>query len=172
MSFGQGLPFDKIFEMIREQMRKAGLDLTDEQFQQALADFERFSKQLDQQFGGLPMSGIFSTRIEVGPDGTPKFSFNFGNEMQGTGPHLHMHQDGYIEPYVEVMNYDDQTLVIVEMPDALDDTVKVTKEGNALEIFAVSPAGEFRKVLDITTLKKKKLRSHSYKNGVLEIVFT
>ena len=167
MSFGQGLPFDRIFEMIKEQMRKAGIELSEEEFARAMKELQNFSQNL----GETPQSGFFSTRIEVGPDGTPKFQFGFSDDGDPQNVKVHMDSEGYIEPYVEVMNYKDNSIIVAELPDAAEDSLRITQKEDTLEIYAVSPFGEFRKTFDMSKLARRELKAHSFKNNILEIEF-
>jgi len=167
MSFGQGLPFDRIFEMIKEQMKKAGIELSEEEFARAMKELQNFSQNL----GETPQSGFFSTRIEIGPDGIPKFQFGFSSDGDPQNVKAHMDAEGYIEPYVEVMNYKDSTIIVAELPDAVEDSLRITQKGDTLEIYAVSHFGEFRKAIDMSKLARRKMKSQSFKNNILEIKF-
>jgi HSP20 family protein len=96
---------------------------------------------------------------------------NSGNtrKRQGLSKYNKQHTTSEREPLAEVNIYDKEVKVVLEMPGASKDHIKIRAYDNSVEIFSDHPQTRYRvinipQVADIETIRA------TYKNGILEII--
>jgi len=146
-----------IFDLFDELMREF-----EEEIRSIEEEFERFIRE-----GGGKVRGpyYYGVRITVGPDGVPKIE-EFGNLKRGkAGRPLLMEE---VEPLVDVLEYDNEVIVVAELPGADKDKIKVRIKDNKLIIKAEN-GKKYYKEIELPTKVKPETAKASYKNGVLEV---
>lgn len=74
-----------------------------------------------------------------------------------------------VEPFLEVREYGDYISVLLDMPGAFKDTIKVVVHNNVLEVSGMAPDFVYRRRVKIRGTFGN-IRAE-YKNGVLTILF-
>jgi HSP20 family protein len=97
---------------------------------------------------------------------------NSGNtrKMQGVSKYNKQDTTSERESLAEVNIYDKEVKVVLEMPGASKDHIKIRAYDNSVEIFSDHPQTRYRvinipQVADIETIRA------TYKNGILELIF-
>jgi HSP20 family protein len=74
------------------------------------------------------------------------------------------------ESLAEVNVYDKEVKVVLEMPGARKEDIRIQAYGNSVEVSSDHPQGKYQ-VIDIPRVADIKTIRSTYKNGILEIVF-
>ena len=74
------------------------------------------------------------------------------------------------EPLAEVNVYDKEVKVVLEMPGASKEHIKIMAYKNSMEVSSDHPQRKYQ-VIDIPRVADIKTIRSTYKNGILEIVF-
>ena len=111
------------------------------------------------------MSGVYGFNVKVGIGGEPVVS-KFGNITHT--------DDGAVveevrEPLVDTFDEKGETLLVVEIPGADEDKIKIEIEGDILNLSAEGKDRKYAKEVLLKSEFKKEDMKHTFKNGVLEI---
>lgn len=112
------------------------------------------------------MTGVYGFNVRVGISGEPIVS-KFGNIT-------HKDDGGAVveeirEPLVDIFDEKGEILVVVEVPGADEDKIKVEVEGDILNVSAYGKDRKYAKEILLKSEVQKEGMSHAFKNGVLEI---
>lgn len=140
-------------------------------FQSFDEDFESVFKSLRKQMNelhrqrlepGKPLVYGFSMR--VGPDGKPHVQ-QFGNVQQGKVKNER-------EPLVDVVDGKKDVRVVVELPGVEKKDIHMNAENGVLHIDVNDVERAFSKSVKLPEGTLEKSAKASYKNGILEVVFS
>jgi HSP20 family protein len=97
---------------------------------------------------------------------------NSGNtrKRQGVSKYNKQHTTSERESLAEVNIYDKEVKVVLEMPGASKDRIKIRAYDNLVEIFSDHPETRHR-VINIPHVADIETIRATYKNGILEIIF-
>ena len=135
------------------------LEASSPEFRQRIADTDAEIKhRIDVGWSSKPVVDYhFSTRpIRHGPDRS--------GPRQDRTERVNMPDAPTREPIVDILEGKDGLTVIAELPGVSEDDLKISLEGESLEI----DAGSFNKKISLT-YAAKGIKEKSYKNGILQI---
>ena len=115
-------------------------------------------------FGGIKGANVaytFSLKTLVNDEPTIK-------GFRNTHGHLRKPLGG-MEPLIDIFDEGTHLIVVVELPGAKEEDIKLSVEGSMLTVSADTPAGEYRKEVLLPTSVKTDLIEAAYRNSVLEI---
>jgi HSP20 family protein len=123
---------------------------------------------------------VYGYSAVVGPDGKPRIT-EFGNVKQGTriggkegtgtrrrGSQLTAER----EPLADVITTDKEVKVVVELPGVNKENIKVNAYEGSAEVVAEAQDRKYRRMVDIPVDIDAESVKSTFKNGLLEIVFT
>ncbi|MGQ4891157.1 MAG: archaeal heat shock protein Hsp20 [Candidatus Njordarchaeia archaeon] len=158
--FGSRSPFDEFFRDIQRIMRRWMRDLEefDITIPREFFDEKKFPKT---------KSYVYGFSVTIGPDGKPIIK-EFGNvkpTMMGV-----VSKDQW-EPISTVIPEKDKIRIIVDIPGAKKESIKIDATSKNVEIRAESDDRSFYKKIDLPEEVDPESAKAKYNNGVLEIVF-
>lgn len=110
-------------------------------------------------------TGVYGFNVRVGIGGEPVVS-KFGNITHtDDGPVV----EEVREPLVDTFDEKNEVLLVVEIPGADEDKIKVELEGDILNISAEGKDRKYAKEILLKSEVQKEGMKHTFKNGVLEI---
>jgi HSP20 family protein len=113
---------------------------------------------------GGRLKGVYGFSVRLGLGGRPIIE-QFGNIQEtATGPTVAETR----EPLVDVLDEGDHLAVIAELPGVDEKDIRVTVEGDIVEIVATTGDRSYQKEVLLPAAAAASLES-SYRNGVLEI---
>lgn len=145
-----------IFDLFDEIMREF-----EEELREIEEEFMRFVREGKGEVRGPYYYGI---RVTIGPDGVPRVE-EFGNIRRKAGRPVILEE---IEPMVDVLDYDNEIIVVAELPGVDKDKIKVKVKDNKLIIKAENKK-KYYKEIELPAKVKPETAKASYKNGVLEV---
>jgi HSP20 family protein len=110
---------------------------------------------------GRPL--IFGLRFVVGPDGIPRIQ-TFGN-VKPSKPDL---KADVFEPTVDVFESDDKVTVVVEIPGATKESIKIKAKDDELYVEAEGER-KYAKRIKLPAKVDPKSAKAKFKNGILTI---
>jgi HSP20 family molecular chaperone IbpA len=122
-------------------------------------------------------SRLFARMDREFMDGSPQV-YGYRIEMDGNGGGA---QDGMAEipvpvsrdtrePVAEVHRIGDETMVIAELPGAREDTIRLSVNGSTLVIDAGEAEDHYHSTAALPSVDVASMQ-HTFKNGVLEVIF-
>ena len=109
---------------------------------------------------------VYGLSMRTGEDGVPVVQ-EFGNSPKpakiGSG------QLEEREPLIDIIESDEQVRVLVELPGAMKDDIRIDANERLLEIDLDSESKQFHERIDLPCVVLPESVKASYKNGVLEI---
>ncbi len=146
-----------IFDIFDELLREI-----EEDIRQMEEEFQRFLREGRSEVRGPYYYGV---RVTIGPDGVPRIE-EFGNiRRTRTGKPVILEE---VEPMVDVLDYDNEVIVVAELPGVDKDKIKVKIKDNKLVIKAENKKKYYKEV-ELPAKVKPETAKASYKNGVLEV---
>ena len=115
---------------------------------------------LSEETTGKPI--VYGFRISVGPDGIPKIQ-TFGN-VKGPKPK----PSDVFEPTVDMYEQDDKITVVVEIPGASRDSIKIKAKEDELYVEAEGER-KYAKRIKLPAKVDVKSAKAKFKNGILTI---
>ena len=106
---------------------------------------------------------VYGFRITVGPDGIPKIQ-TFGN-VKPTKP---LKPEDVFEPTVDIIEKDDKVTVIVEIPGANKDSIKIKAKEDEIYVEAEGER-KYAKRIKLPVKVDVKSAKAKFKNGILTI---
>lgn len=110
-------------------------------------------------------TGVYGFNVRVGLGGEPIVS-KFGNIT-------HTEEGAKVEevrePLVDVFDEKEELLIVVEVPGADEDKIKVELEGDILNLSAEGKDRKYAKEILLKSEIQKEGMKHTFKNGVLEV---
>jgi HSP20 family protein len=176
------------FDQMRRQMEKM--------FEEQLEDMQaKAPKELVREYE-TPEGGkvreigpiVYGYSATIGPDGKPrvrefgnvrpgmKVGISTGNGLRGVGERVReggvTQITAEIEPLSDVITTDKEVKVVVELPGANKENIKVNAYEDSVEVKADAQDRKYRRVVDIPAadIDVQSVKS-TFKNGLLEIVF-
>lgn len=151
----------------RDRRHRRGVSPFDDLFE----EFEKMDEMMDKMWKDL-MSGtasqnslFYGFRINVGPDGKPRFE-EFGNMKPGLrGPEI----SEQIEPIVDVMEEKGDVVVVADLPGVEKGDIELNAIDVALTIDVDSERRKYHKEVRLPAKVDPDSAKASYKNGVLEV---
>jgi HSP20 family protein len=108
---------------------------------------------------------VYGFSITIGPDGKPIIR-EFGNIRRSvSGAKI----EEEFEPFVDIMEDDENIVVVVELPGVSKDKIKVKASENYIEVKASNGKKYYKRIRMPEKIDPKSVRA-KYNNGVLEIV--
>lgn len=118
---------------------------------------------------------VYGYSIVMGPDGKPKVR-EFGNvrSFGSSNNNIRSNIAFEREPIVNIVKYNNskEVKITVELPGIDIQNIKVNAYNNYVEIFAHAPHRIYRRTVDLPTHVDIKTIESTYKNGILELVFS
>jgi HSP20 family protein len=171
------------FDQMRRQMEKM--------FEEQLEDMQtKAPKELVREYE-TPEGGkvreigpiVYGYSATIGPDGKPrvrefgnvrpgmKAGISTGDELRGAGERA-TQITAEREPLSDVITNDKEVKVVVELPGANKENIKVNAYEGSVEVKADAQDRKYRRVVDIPAadVDLQSVKS-TFKNGLLEIVF-
>jgi HSP20 family protein len=146
---------DPWFNDVYEELERLG-DLIDETIQKA---FEDSSEKTDAH-----KSRIRGFSIKLSPDGKPRIQ-EFNNRKSRQKPEI---KDAP-EPLVDLIEDAEDIVVLVSLPGAKKENIKIRATKNRLTVSVDTPNLECHEELKLPARVDPKSAHASYKNGVLEV---
>lgn len=156
--FGRRTPFDEFFREVNEIMRKF------------MRDLEEFQIPFEPKYIGKksPFKHyVYGFSITIGPDGKPRIK-EFGNVKPFSSGVITREK---FEPLSTVYPEDDKIKVIVDLPGAKKETIKINASEKDLEISAEAEDRKYYKKINLPTEVIPESAKARYNNGILEIIF-
>ena len=150
--------------------RRSIFDLFDE----VMREFEEEIRSIEEEFmryfregrGEIRGPYYYGVRITIGPDGVPRIE-EFGNLKRSRSGRPLITEE--VEPMVDVLEYDNEVIIVAELPGADKEKIKVrVVDGEKLIIKAENGKKYYKEIMLPAKVKPETAKA-SYKNGVLEV---
>ena len=167
--------FGQFDEMRREMER-----MFEEQFKdiQTRAPKELIREYETPEGGKVKEMGpcVYGYTMTVGPDGKPRVR-EFGNVRSplagfGLGASNRPLISSEREPLADITTTDKEVKAIVEMPGVNKENIKISVHDNSVEVKSNDPQRKYHEIIDLPPETDTETAKSTYKNGVLEIIFT
>jgi HSP20 family protein len=162
------------FEEMQEEIDDVFMGINDEGPKEQMEEYEIRKDVEIREFSSF-VYGYSMTMEYNDKPGIRKICEGVGNsgntrKRQGVSKYNKQHTTSERESLAEVNIYDKEVKVVLEMPGASKDHIKIRADENSVEIFSDHPQTRYRvvnipQVADIETIRA------TYKNGILEIIF-
>jgi HSP20 family protein len=168
----------RAFEEMRSQMER--------QFEEQFKNFQSTApKELVREYqtpegGKIREVGpiVYGYSMTIGPDGKPRIR-EFGNVRSssplrggGGGSFSTPLISSERQPLADVITTDTEVKVVLEMPGANKENIKVNAYDNSVEVTTTDQEQrKYREVIEIPPETDIETVASTYKNGILEIVF-
>lgn len=119
---------------------------------------------------------VYGYTMTVGPDGKPRVR-EFGNVRSplagfGLGASNRPLISSEREPLADITTTDKEVKAIVEMPGVNKENIKISVHDNSVEVKSNDPQRKYHEIIDLPPEIDTETAKSTYKNGVLEIIFT
>ena len=117
---------------------------------------------------------VYGYSMTVGPDGKPKVR-EFGNIRSPTAMGFASRPliSGETDPLADITTTDKDVKVVVEMPGIEKKDIKINAHDDTVEVFTTDTAQrKYRKIIELPSEADIETARSTYKNGILEIVFS
>ncbi|MCD6491726.1 MAG: archaeal heat shock protein Hsp20 [Candidatus Njordarchaeia archaeon] len=163
--FGRRSPFDEIFRSFRETIKRMMEEMDEMGF-----SFPR--EPLFKEFPKYGKSYVYGFTMTIGPDGRPIIK-EFGNVPPRRGIIREKTEEGkeLWEPISTVYQEDDKIKIVVDLPGAKKDTIKINASETEVEVRAESDMRKYYKRIRLQEKVDPNSAKAKYNNGVLEIEF-
>ena len=167
--------FGQFYEMTREMER-----MFEEQFKdiQTRAPKELIREYETPEGGKVKEMGpfVYGYTMTVGPDGKPRVR-EFGNVRSplagfGLGASNRPLISSEREPLADITTTDKEVKAILEMPGVNKENIKISVHDNSVEVKSNDPQRKYHEIIDLPPETDTETAKSTYKNGVLEIIFT
>ena len=167
--------FGQFDEMRREMER-----MFEEQFKdiQTRAPKELIREYQTPEGGKVKEMGpfVYGYTMTVGPDGKPRVR-EFGNVRSplagfGLGASNRPLISSEREPLADITTTDKEVKAILEMPGVNKENIKISVHDNSVEVNSDDPQRKYHEIIDLPPETDTETAKSTYKNGVLEIIFT
>ena len=167
--------FGQFDEMRREMER-----MFEEQFKdiQTRAPKELIREYETPEGGKVKEMGpfVYGYTMTVGPDGKPRVR-EFGNVKSplagfGLGASNRPLISSEREPLADITTTDKEVKAILEMPGVNKENIKISVHDNSVEVKSNDPQRKYHEIIDLPPETDTETAKSTYKNGVLEIIFT
>ena len=167
--------FGQFDEMRREMER-----MFEEQFKdiQTRAPKELIREYETPEGGKVKEMGpfVYGYTMTVGPDGKPRVR-EFGNVRSplagfGLGASNRPLISSEREPLADITTTDKEVKAILEMPGVNKENIKISVHDNSVEVKSDDPQRKYHEIIDLPPETDTETAKSTYKNGVLEIIFT
>ena len=167
--------FGQFDEMRREMER-----MFEEQFKdiQTRAPKELIREYETPEGGKVKEMGpfVYGYTMTVGPDGKPRVR-EFGNVRSplagfGLGASNRPLISSEREPLADITTTDKEVKAILEMPGVNKENIKINVQDNSVEVKSDDPQRKYHEIIDLPPETDTETAKSTYKNGVLEIIFT
>ena len=158
------------FEEMQEEIEDAFMDINDQGPKELMGDYETLKDVGVRGFSSF----VYGYSMTVEYDDKPRIR-KIRNEDSGSSrkrrvsKYNKQHITSERESLAEVNIYDKEVKVVLEMPGASKDHIKIRAYENSVEILNDHP--QRYQVINIPQVADIKTIRSTYKNGILEIVF-
>ena len=117
---------------------------------------------------------VYGYSMTVGSDGRPKVR-EFGNIRSPTAMGFASRPliSGETDPLADITTTDKDVKVVVEMPGIEKKDIKINAHDDTVEVFTTDTAQrKYRKIIELPSEADIETARSTYKNGILEIVFS
>src|SRR5215831_6250056 len=158
------------FEEMQEEFEDAFMDIDGQGPRELMGDYETLKHVGVREFSSF----VYGYSMTIEYDDKPRIR-KIRNEGVGSGSKrrevsgLRQHIASERESLAEVNIYDKEVKVVLEMPGASKDHIKIRAYENLLEILTDHP--QIYQVINIPQVADIKTIRSTYKNGILEIIF-
>jgi HSP20 family protein len=159
------------FEEMQEEIEDAFMDINDQGPKELMGDYETLKDVVVREFSSF----VYGYSMTIEYDDKPRIrkirNEGGGNsrKRQGVSKYNKQHITSERESLAEVNIYDKEVKVVLEMPGASKDHIKIRAYENSVEILNDHP--QRYQVISIPQVADIKTIRSTYKNGILEIVF-
>jgi len=156
--FGSRSPFEEFFREFNEIMRRF------------MRDIEEIEFPLEPRFvtkKGPTKSYVYGFSITIGPDGKPIIK-EFGNIKPISSGVITREE---FEPLSTVYTEDDKVRVIVDLPGAKKESIKINASEKDVEVSAEAEDRKYHKRIALPVEVIPESARARYNNGILEITF-
>jgi HSP20 family protein len=167
--------FDEMSRQMERIFKEQFRDLQREAPKELVRENETPEGRKAKQIGPI----VYGYSAIIGPDGKPKVR-EFGTVRPGmrigtssaSGVSSREAQlTDEREPLADVITTDNEIRVVVELPGANKENIKVNAYDGSVEVNAVTQHRKYRRVVDIPAETEVKSVKSTFKNGLLELVF-
>lgn len=168
-----------IFGQFDEMRREMGR-MFEEQFKdiQTRAPKELIREYETPEGGKVKEMGpfVYGYTMTVGPDGKPRVR-EFGNVRSplagfGLGASNRPLISSEREPLADITTTEKEVKAILEMPGVNKENIKINVQDNSVEVKSDDPQRKYHEIIDLPPETDTETAKSTYKNGVLEIIFT
>ena len=160
---------EELFKIVKQQFRKEGVEVSDDELREALASFQTAQNSLPGKKSSS-FKGIFRVKaFQKKGENKPRIEFSFIS----TDPHsssFHPTKLSIVRPDLEFLTYDDKIVIVADIRGAVEDTLDVRIVDNKIELFALAPHVEYYTKFPVKDLKLNNTTiKFNLNNGVCEI---
>ncbi|MHA1615766.1 MAG: archaeal heat shock protein Hsp20 [Candidatus Njordarchaeales archaeon] len=157
--FGSRSPFEEFFREFNDMLRR---------FMREIESFEYpFEKDVFKEKKGPIKSYVYGFSITIGPDGVPRIK-EFGN-IRPTAVGVVTREEW--EPLSTVYSEDDKIRVIIDLPGAKKESIKINASETDVEVKAEAGDRKYYKRIQLPEEVIPESAKARYNNGILEITF-
>ena len=159
------------FEEMQEEIEDAFMDINDQGPKELMGDYEPIKDVGVREFSSF----VYGYSMTIEYDDKPRIrkirneGGGSSRKRQGVSKYNKQHIASEREFLAEVNIYDKEVKVVLEMPGASKDHIKIRAYENSVEILNDHP--QRYQVINIPQVADIKTIRSTYKNGILEIVF-
>jgi HSP20 family protein len=161
------------FEEMQEEFEDAFMDIDDQGPRELMGDYQTLKDVGVREFSSF----VYRYSMTIGYNEKPRIR-KIRNEGVGSGGskrEVHKYNRPHIttsekESLAEVNIHDKEVKVVLEMPGASKDNIRIKAYENSVEILSDHPQRRYQ-VIKIPQVADIKTIRSTYKNGILEIVF-
>jgi HSP20 family protein len=159
------------FEEMQEEIEDAFMDINDQGPKELMGDYETLKDVGVREFSSF----VYGYSMTIEYDDKPRIrkirneGGGSSRKRQGVSKYNKQHITSERESLAEVNIYDKEVKVVLEMPGASKDHIKIRAYENSVEILNDHP--QRYQVINIPQVADIKTIRSTYKNGILEIVF-
>ena len=160
---------EELFRIVKHQLRKEGLEVSDEELREALLSFQDAQNSLQGKKASR-FKGIFRVKaFHKKGDRKPKVEFSFFSKDRKNSK-VQFDKLSIACPDIEFLNYEDKVIAIVDIKGAVKDTLDIRVVDNKIELFALAPHTEYYTKFPIKDLDLDSASIESnFNNGICEI---
>jgi len=167
--------FDEMSRQMERIFKEQFHDLQRKVPKELVREYETPEGRKVKQIGPI----LYGYSAIIGPDGKSKVT-EFGNVRPGMGigtssgsgvSSREAQLTDEREPLADVITTDNEVRVIVELPGANKENIKVNAYDDSVEVNAVTQHRKYRRVVDMPAKPDVKSVKSTFKNGLLELIF-
>jgi HSP20 family protein len=121
---------------------------------------------------------VYGYSMTIGKDGKPLIQ-EFGNVrpsktgfgMNGGGGRTRPQLTDEREPLVDISTTNDQVIIVLEMPGAKKEDLKINASEDSIEVQSTDPKRKYHKIIELPKEVDIESAKSKFNNGILEVIF-